>query len=182
MIRCCHSAINYFEVLKLNPTIVFAGPEDEEELRSILTETGMDLAGEAEDHILLKQQDRILAGGMLYQAEEDLFHLMVFAVSKEERGRSTGRRLLQELDSRPWKYSRDAMEPTADAYQITTIAKGEVALFYKKCGYQACDFSRLPDPFGRQCEQCPDQEDCNPVPMVFVGMKPGTLSAEGGQR
>ncbi len=152
----------------LDRTISFAGPADEEELRGMLTATGMDLAGEIEEHVVLREGAEILAGGRLYQADEDLFHLLVFAVAERERGRGTGRRLLRELSERPWEYCRDAVEPPGGSFRVTTVAKGEAAAFYKRCDYRMCEVSQLPSPFDRQCEDCPDREQCAPVAMVFA--------------
>lgn len=152
----------------LKRTISFAGPADEDKLRGMLTATGMDLAGEVEEHVVFREGAEILAGGRLYQADEDLFHLLVFAVAERERGRGTGRRLLRELCERPWEYCRDAAEPPGRSYRITTVAKGGAAAFYKCCDYRECEVSLLPPPFDRQCEDCPDREQCGPVAMVFT--------------
>jgi ABC-type branched-subunit amino acid transport system ATPase component len=43
--------------------ILFAQPKDEEELRAILIEHHMDIAGNVEEHVILKQDGVILAGG-----------------------------------------------------------------------------------------------------------------------
>lgn len=153
-------------------TISFAGPADEEMLRSIMTATGMELAGEIEEHVVLREGAEILAGGRLYQADEDLFHLLVFAVAERERGRGTGRKLLRELCQRPWEYCRDAVETSGGSYRVTTVAKGDAADFYKRCDYRVCEASELPPPFDRQCEDCPDREACGPVAMVFEGTRP----------
>ncbi|MDT8899819.1 GNAT family N-acetyltransferase [Anaeroselena agilis] len=151
----------------LDRTITFAEPADEETLRTMFTAAGMDLAGEAEEHVVLRDGANILAGGRLYQADEDLFHLLVFAVAQGERGRGTGRRLMRELCERPWEYCRDAVEPTGGTFRITTMAKGESAAFYKRCDYRECEASLLPPPFDSQCEDCPDCEQCGPVAMVY---------------
>jgi GNAT superfamily N-acetyltransferase len=154
-------------MLMLDRTISFAGPADEDKLRGMLTATGMDLAGEVVEHVVLREGAEILAGGRLYQADEDLFHLLVFAVAERDRGRGTGRRLLRELCERPWQYCRDAAEPPGGSYRVTTVARGEAAAFYKRCDYRVCEVSLLPPPFDRQCEDCPDREPCGPVAMVF---------------
>ena len=65
------------------------------------------MAGENEDHVVLQEGGKILAGGLLWQMDEDLFHLLVLGVRQEERNTGIGRQLLQEM-CRPWKYCRDA--------------------------------------------------------------------------
>jgi N-acetylglutamate synthase-like GNAT family acetyltransferase len=65
----------------------FASPADEARLQEIFTAADMDMAGEAEEHVVVRRDGKGVAGGRLYQAEEDLFHLLVFAVAAEERGR-----------------------------------------------------------------------------------------------
>lgn len=152
-------------------TITFAEPADEEKLRDILLDTDMGLAGEIEDHVVLRRGSDILAGGALYQAEEDLFHLLVFAVAKKERGRGMGQRLLREISARPWDFCRGATTPKGGSFKLTTVARGEAVAFYRSCGYQACVFSLVPAPFDSQCEDCPDQMECKPAPLVFKGGK-----------
>ena len=148
--------------------ITFAEPADEAELKRIFTDTGMDLAGDIEEHVILRNGKRMLAGGMFYQMDEGLFHLLVFAVSPKEHRQGIGRKFLQQLSARPWLYCREATEPEGGFYRISTIARGPAVPFYLRNQYQACDAEQLPFPFDQQCESCPGQKECNPVPMLFV--------------
>jgi len=166
-------------VLKLDQRIVFARAADEDALRTILTEPGMDLAGGIEDHVVLKEGNQIIAGGMLYQVGADSFHLLVLAVAAQDRGRGAGRRLLREICARPWRYCRETAGVRRGPYWITTVARGKAAMFYNKCGFQKCDFSRLPPPFDRQCEECPDKKECGPAPLVFSGVAPNSPDVRG---
>jgi N-acetylglutamate synthase-like GNAT family acetyltransferase len=147
--------------------VTFAGPDDGAELYDILADTDMGLAGEPEEHVVLRQGGAILAGGRLYQADEDLFHLMVFAVAASDRGRGTGRRFLRKLAARPWLYCRDGVAPPDGTYRVTTMAKGAAAGFYAKAGFRPCDAVKLPAPFAGQCDGCPDREACRPLPMAY---------------
>lgn len=159
--------------------IAFAGPADEEELKGLLTGTGMDLAGDVTEHVVLRQGDRILAGARLFQVDDELFHLMVFAVAAAERGRGTGRAFLRELGACPWAYCREAL-PVGGPYRVTTVAKGTAAGFYNQVGYRECGFAQLPAPFDEQCAICPDREQCSPVPMVFCSdADEGCLRGQG---
>jgi N-acetylglutamate synthase-like GNAT family acetyltransferase len=157
--------------------IEFAGPADENRLKEIFTAAEMDMAGEAEEHVVLRKGGGVVAGGRLYQAEEDLFHLLVFAVAAEERGRGTGRRLLAALAARPWEYCLEAVRPEGP-YRVTTMAKGTAAAFYQRAGFTVCDAAALPAPFGEQCRDCPDREACGPVPLEFTG-QPANGTEEG---
>lgn len=148
--------------------IEFAGPADEARLKEIFTAADMDLAGEAEEHVVVRRGGAVVAGGRLYQAEEDLFHLLVFAVAAAERGRGTGRRLLAALAAHPWEYCLEAVRPEG-SYRVTTMAKGAAAAFYKRVGFTVCDAAALPAPFGEQCRDCPDRDKCEPVPLEFAG-------------
>lgn len=155
------------EVAKVDFVVAFAEPQDEEVLRAMLLDTGMDLAGEIEEHVVLRRGGEVVAGGRLYQAEEELFHLLVFAVAAVERGQGEGRRLLRAMSDRPWEYCRDAVRPAGGPFAVTTVARGEAEDFYKKCGFIACDFSNVPAPFDGQCEDCPDRAECNPSALVY---------------
>ncbi len=150
-------------------TVTFAKPADEGELYDILADTDMGLAGDIGEHIVLREGAAIRAGGRLYQADEALFHLMVFAVAGDERGRGTGRRFLRALTAGPWLHCRGGVEPPGGSYRITTMAKGSATGFYARAGFRPCKAAQLPALFAGQCEGCPDREECGPVPMVYTG-------------
>ena len=149
--------------------IRFAESGQEEELNCILAGHDLAMAGETEDHAVLQEDGKILAGGLLWQMDEDLFHLLVLGVRQEDRNTGIGRQLLQEMCRNPWRYCSDATEPVGGSYRITTVARGQSVKFYLKCGFQACDFSGLSTPFDSQCDNCPDREECKPAAMVFKG-------------
>jgi len=149
--------------------ILFASDHDEEILRGILIDSNMDMAGDIQEHVLIKKNSEILGGGMLAQTGEDVFHLLVFAVGQQERSQGIGSLLLQELIKQPWKYCLGATGITDNQYSVTTVAKGESSNFYKKNGFIACDFSTLSYPFNEQCDECPDRMDCKPVAMLYTG-------------
>ncbi len=146
-------------------TIGFAGPEDETGLQEIFQASEMDLAGEIREHIVIKQGDRLIGGGMLTQTDPDSYHLIVFAISAAERQQGLGSLLLQQLMGRPWDYCCAGSVPSRNSYCITTVAKGKSAGFYARNGFHACSFSDLYPPFHDQCQICPDQHDCTPVAM-----------------
>ncbi|QDR81668.1 GNAT family N-acetyltransferase [Sporomusa termitida] len=153
----------------MNTEIVFATDNDEEELQELFTECGMGLAGDIEEHLLIKRDHKIMAGAMLAQVDDHRFHLLVFAVRADARNQGTGRHLLQELLHRPGHYCRPEFgSHRARPYQVTTVAKGEAARFYEKNGFAACAFSALAAPYDRQCEACPEQAACRPVAMLFA--------------
>ncbi|MDF2874296.1 MAG: hypothetical protein K0R22_979 [Sporomusa sp.] len=153
----------------MNTEIVFATGKDEEELQELFTECGMGLAGDIDEHMLIKQDNKIMAGAMMSQVDDSRFHLLVFAVSADARNQGTGRQLLQELLHRPGHYCRPEFgSHSAQPYQVTTVAKGEAARFYEKNGFAACDFSALAYPYDRQCEACPEKTACKPVAMMFT--------------
>lgn len=151
--------------------IVFANEDAEAELREILIDSDMDLAGDIQEHVLIKKDDEILGGAMMAQLEPDVFHLLVFAIKQGERNSGTGSRLLKELITLPRKYCQDSVGEFGRGYIVTTVAKGDSAKFYKKNGFIACDFSDLADPFSQQCDECPHLSACNPEALKFLGDK-----------
>jgi len=145
--------------------IRFADSTDAEVLQGIFLESDMDLAGEIEEHIVISRGDSIIGGGMLTQTDQDLFHLIVFAISEHERTHGLGRLLLDRLLQRPWDFCRGGSMPEGSSYRVTTVAKGKSAGFYGKLGFVPCDFNDLAALFAGQCDDCPEAAECHPVAM-----------------
>ncbi|CQR70887.1 acetyltransferase [Sporomusa ovata DSM 2662] len=146
--------------------IVFATSEDEAELQDLFTGYGMGLAGDIEEHVLVKTDNKVLAGAMLAQLDTSFFHLLVFAVNEAGRNTGIGSQLLQEMIKNPEKYCQTPFDSNDSLYKVTTVAKGDAVRFYEKNGFVACDFSELAEPYDEQCLECPDKEDCKPVAMI----------------
>lgn len=147
--------------------IRFAGEADEATLQGIFLESDMGLAGEIDEHIVISRGDTVIGGGMLTQADTDSYHLIVFAISEDERTHGLGRLLLGKLLLQPWVFCRDGNQPNGVSYKVTTVAKGKSAGFYRKLGFDSCDLADLAHPFAEQCGDCPEVEDCHPVAMVY---------------
>lgn len=149
--------------------IEFATDDAEEELRGIFLDNDMDIAGEMQEHVLIKKAGEIIGGGMLSQTGEAVFHLVVFAVKESARSHGVGSTLLKKLIEEPWRYALNSTPVPNGSYTVTTAAKGKSSGFYQKNGFIACEFSDLAAPFDEQCRDCPDRDDCNPVPMKYAG-------------
>lgn len=149
--------------------LLFAGRQDEEELRGILWEYGMDIAGEIEYHLIIKENDQVVAGAKVIEVEPGNFYLEVIGVRIDKKGLGYGRVLMEAIVSDPWKCSK-VLLTSKDAkipYSIITLSRGRAEGFYKKLGFEPCEFERLPALNQHQCSDCPDRETCNPVPMIF---------------
>ena len=151
--------------------IMFANNDAEEELRGIFLDNDMDIAGEIQEHVLIKKDAEIIGGGMLAQTSNAEFHLLVFAVKESARKHGIGSTLLKELITRPWQYCLDSNEVIYSRYTVTTAAKGKSSGFYRKNGFVACNFTELAAPYSEQCHDCPELEECNPVAMVYAGCR-----------
>jgi len=147
--------------------IIFAESGDAETLAELFLDNGMYLAGEVEDHILIKDKDEIVAAAFVVAVDDNHFHLAVFAVNESKRNTKIGSRLLREILKEPQKYCRGQNSVLNNSFQITTVSKGKSVGFYEKNGFVTCDFSQLNYPYDSQCEQCPEKEDCQPVPLIF---------------
>lgn len=147
--------------------IVFATGDAEEELESLFFEYGMGLAGNVEEHIIVKDGRQIIAGALVAPIDNSLFHLSVLAVRNGGCNRGIGSHLLQEVIHHPEKYCSGTAQLNDYAYRVTTVARGAAADFYKKNGFIPCTFSELGYPYSEQCKACPDENDCHPVPMMF---------------
>lgn len=153
----------------MKTSIGFAVAGQEAELNRILTGHGMGLAGDIDEHVVLVSEGKVLGGGLLWQLDQDAFHLLVLGVRQDGRGQGVGSRLLKEISADPWQYCRDAADRMGSAYRITTVARGDAVPFYQKCGFQSCDSAEFPPLFGNQCDECPDRGECKPEAMVFIG-------------
>jgi N-acetylglutamate synthase-like GNAT family acetyltransferase len=153
-----------------NLKIFFAGQKEEEDLRQILWEYSMDLAGDVEEHLIVKKEDEVVAGGKIIQYEDSHYFLEVLGVKHESLKQGIGALLLSEIVKEPWKHCKDVtIEVKPQHFQISTLARGSATGFYKKFGFKACGFNEIPEPYQDQCEFCPDAETCNPVPMILNG-------------
>jgi len=155
----------------MSKKILFAQQEDENELREILLGYGMDISGDIEEHLVLKEDEKVLAGGKLSELQERHFYLELIGVKQGCQGQGLGGILLDEMIKNPWKsckYPLSEQDPE-QGFVITTIARGEAAGFYQKYGFAPCTFAEIPEPYREQCIDCPDREQCGEIPMIFIG-------------
>ena len=148
--------------------IMFANSDAEEELRGIFLDSDMDIAGDIQEHVLIRKGDEIIGGGMLAQTDDKVFHLLVFAVKESARKNGTGRLLIEELLRQPWQYCKDGSAVLERDHKVTTVSKGKSAGFYKKIGFVPCGFPELAHPFNEQCVECPELDECGPVAMIYA--------------
>ena len=153
----------------MDTSIGFANQSDENELRDILLHYSMDLAGDIEDHVIIKQDDKIAAGGKVSLIDRDLFHLEVLGVHNDQRRTGAGGLLLAEILRHPWQYCHSSALEPGETFSVSTVSRGDAVPFYTKYGFKECNFIDLATPYNEQCDTCPDQQNCQPVPMVFVG-------------
>ncbi len=149
--------------------IEFATAAEEESLRNIFLASDMALVGDIEDHVVIKDDAGTYGGGLLYQLDVDLFHLLTIVVQGDGRSRGLGKKLLQPMLQNPWKYCRDAVGGPQQSYRVTTVSRGSSRGFYQKNGMVDCAFDELTEPFDRQCEVCPDLRECGSAAMVYQG-------------
>lgn len=151
--------------------IFFAEEQDEHELDEILLEYDMGIPGEIEEQLVVKEKERVVAGAKVIEFEDRHYFLEVLGVKRDNLRQGIGRLLMTEIVQSPWKcckYPLSEFEPKV-SYIITTVARGYAAEFYKNIGFKPCNSLELPEVFREQCSDCPDKEDCEPVPMIFVG-------------
>jgi N-acetylglutamate synthase-like GNAT family acetyltransferase len=155
----------------------FAEEKDEIQLREIMLDYGMDIPGDIEEQIIIKEGLEVLAGGKVVEYADSYFFVEVIGVKEEARDRGYGGILLKQITQNPWnccKYPLTNLK-NQDSFKIATIARGEAKGFYEKYGFEACDFSEIPVPYREQCIECPDKEECKPVPMIAIKNNPINL-------
>ncbi|MCM1565498.1 MAG: GNAT family N-acetyltransferase [Dehalobacter sp.] len=151
--------------------MIFAEQSDEENLREILWEYGMDISGEIDEHVIVKENDQVLAGGKIDEYEDYKFYLEVLGVKSENRNYGLGGFLLSEMIKAPWLCCKNPLSKhlPGTRFEITTVARGAASGFYYSYGFEACSFSEIPKTFRDQCDSCPILDDCKPVPMIYFG-------------
>jgi len=151
--------------------ILFAEEHDENELSEILLEYGMTIPGEIEEQLIVKENERVVAGAKIVEYEEKHFFLEVLGVKQDNLCQGIGRLLMTEIVQNPWKCCKNPISEfeSKGSYIIMTVARGYAACFYRKIGFEPCDFLKLPELFREQCNHCPDKEECEPIPMEFIG-------------
>jgi N-acetylglutamate synthase-like GNAT family acetyltransferase len=152
--------------------IELAGRKDEKRLREIFLSTDMDLAGDIEDHIIIRNNGMVCGGGLVYQMNANLYHLLTIAVRRDGRRQGTGGLLLQYILGRPWACCRDTVGDERTAYRVTTVSRGSSRAFYSKNGMVDCGFDTLVPPFDHQCLTCPDVDECQSAALEYNGTRP----------
>lgn len=154
--------------LKDKAVVALSGNADEADLKELLAEHDLAVRGDVSDYVVLKIDGRLCAVGRLVLSGRKCFHLEVFGVKDELRGRGIGGYLLSEIIKRPWEYcSETEGDGYYKSYRLTTVARGDATGFYEKHGFRAFSFDALPPPYNTQCDDCPDRETCKPLPMVL---------------
>lgn len=146
-----------------------ANSNDEQQLQSILLASDMDLISDIDDHVVITDDQGVCGGGLIFQMDENYFHLLTIAVRQDDRSRGIGSMLMKEILKTPWECCKDAIFNPELPYRVTTVARGSSRRFYLKHGMADCNFSDLVAPFIDQCDTCPDVAGCNSAAMTFSG-------------
>lgn len=147
--------------------ITFAQKNDQEKLIEIFQQNQLVLARKIEEYVVLRNGSRILAGGKIIEVEPGLYHLAVFGADK--RCADRGRQLMSALLKEPWQYCVDALNIKGERYLVSAISKGEDAYIYREAGFKQCSFAMIVSPYNVQCDLCPDNAACEPVPFLYLG-------------
>jgi N-acetylglutamate synthase-like GNAT family acetyltransferase len=154
-----------------NLIIRFATLEDEEELQEIMYSYGMGLPGGIEEHLLLEEEHTILGGCKVINCGEGNFFLEVIGIKKERINQGLGGLLLAKIVQKPWECcsAKESSGFSQTDYTVATLARGEAEAFYRRYGFQPCQFGDIPEIYREQCGYCPEREECQPVPMKYFG-------------
>ncbi|MFA5536821.1 MAG: N-acetyltransferase [Bacillota bacterium] len=159
----------------MDSKIMFAVQKDKKELREIFQYYGMDLSGEIQGHVVIKENGRILAGLKIIEFQPGCFYLVVLCVREGDRSCGLGGFFLERIIENPRKYCSNLFPGSTSkvSFSITTIARGGASGFYSKYGFLPADFTVVPEAYQSQCEYCPWREGCNPIPMVYKKERDG---------
>ncbi len=154
-------------------TISFAQEHEEGEIIKILTEYEMGYPGEIDEVLVAKDDGEIVGGAKISQWEEGYFFLEVIGVKEGTLSRGVGRALLSKILNDPWECCKELFweKGTEKEFTLSTLARGYAVGFYEKMGFVPCSLQEIPEWYRDQCEECPKNEECQPVPLIYVGGK-----------
>ena len=95
--------------------------------------------------------------------------IKAIGVKEGYNGCGYGSLLLNKMVQNPWECCKKPISQNRGKYVITTIARGRAVNFYQRHGFKPCDFEQIPLEYRYQCSDCPEKEDCGPVPMILIG-------------
>lgn len=151
--------------MKDNLTITLATPAEEEEVENFLFEVNMGLSGDIDEHVLLKENDELIAVAKFTPVAADEYHLDTMVVRADRKGGGIGKYFLGKLLSEPWTCF-EGREPV-DTYKVTTLSRGTAVPFYKKLGFEPCNLEDVHWQYVDQCDSCPLREECQPEPLIY---------------
>lgn len=152
-------------------TIAFAQGQHEQQVMGILDAYGLGIPGDVEELFIVQEKEEIIAVAKIAEFDEGRFFLEVIGVKDGKRSQGAGRLLLGKILENPWeccRYSFSEQETNRD-YSVSTLARGYALGFYQKMGFQACTTAEIPEWYRDQCEECPEQNTCKPMPMIYIG-------------
>ncbi|HHY25866.1 MAG TPA: GNAT family N-acetyltransferase [Desulfitobacterium dehalogenans] len=152
-------------------TIAFAQGQDEQQVMAILDAYGMGIPGDVGELLIVQEKEEITAVAKITEFDERKFFLEVIGVKDGKRSQGAGKQLLGKILENPWECSRYSFfdkEKNRD-YTVSTLARGHALGFYQKMGFQVCTLAEIPEWYRDQCEECPDRDTCEPMPMIYIG-------------
>lgn len=138
-----------FEGFSLRP----AQPRDEESVRTLMAVGGMGVASDWQEAMVAVTDADVPIGYLRVQLTDKGPHVAPVAVFPYWQGKGIGRALMQ-----------DALERFG---MLKLVARGEVADFYRKLGYQEISLDEISGDLGEDCEHCPDKLTCQPVAFML---------------
>lgn len=154
-------------------SISFAQEHEELDIINILTEYQMGYPGEIDEVLVAKDEGEIVGGAKISQCDEDWFFLEVIGVKDGLQSQGVGKALLATILEDPWECCKEVFweKGIDEEFTMATLARGYAVGFYEKMGFRPCTLEDIPEWYRDQCEECPEQEECQPVPMIYYGGK-----------
>jgi N-acetylglutamate synthase-like GNAT family acetyltransferase len=104
------------------------------------------------EDFFISEIDGGLVGAVLLQRVAGEVYLRAMAVDPAWQGQGIGRQLVQSFGR--------------DLDSVKLVSRGSVAPFYHKLGYRTTSWEDIEPGMRIECDQCPDLEGCQPVPMI----------------
>lgn len=132
----------------------FATEADRVALQSLLAANQMRTDVEPGEFFIATFQDGLVGAARLEWVDQEAY-LRPIVVEREWQGKGVGKALLQRV-----------MRGLAS---LTLVARREAVGFYTRMGFLPVSWEQVPIRDRRECGECPDREECQPMPMRWVG-------------
>jgi N-acetylglutamate synthase-like GNAT family acetyltransferase len=126
--------------------------EELEAVQTLLQACEMGVELDPGECLLAEEEGEVVGLGRL-ENSGGVPYLRPIAISPHHQHRGIGRQLLSAL--------------LTDLHELRVVARGKAFGFYSALGFESMDWDCVYAGYRQECAECPDHEQCGPVPMKY---------------